>query len=42
MPTYRNSSSYGDMKVEINVKIPTELSKEAKAKIEELKKIINK
>lgn len=42
MPISRNSSSYGDMKVVIDVKLPTELSKEAKAKFEELKKIINK
>jgi len=42
MPSGRNSSSYGDMKVVLDVKLPTNLSKEAKAKVEELKKLINK
>lgn len=42
MPLSRNSSSYGDMKVVLNVEIPTKLSKEAKSKIEELRKILNK
>ena len=42
MPVSRNSSSYGDMKVVLNVEIPTNLSNEAKTKIEELKKVLNK
>lgn len=42
MPAGRNSSSYGDMKVILNVEIPTNLSKEAKQKVEELKNALNK
>lgn len=38
----KTAASYGDMKVILSIDIPTNLSKEAITKIEELKKIINK
>ncbi|WP_296864624.1 J domain-containing protein [uncultured Methanobrevibacter sp.] len=42
MPSGRNSSSYGDMKVVINVDIPIHLSDAAITKVKELRNIINK